>query len=142
MFFNKRKKELQTALDKLEAAENRAKELEADFQAIERSVALLVLTGDGLVTKVNDTLLNILGYQSHQLMGKHHRVLCESDYAGSEEYITFWRELVTGHVKQGHFINVDAAGQRVCLEARYLPVLTEKGILSRIIVLANKAPAH
>jgi PAS domain S-box-containing protein len=139
-FFNKRKKALQAALEKLKAAENRVTELEANFQAIERSVAVFGLTRDGIIVTVSDVVLDMLGHQSHQLIGKHHRVLCESDYSGSEEYIIFWRELVTGHVKEGRFTNVDAEGQRVYVEARYLPVLNDKGIVSQIIALVNKAP--
>ncbi|MCL7943935.1 PAS domain-containing protein [Marinobacter sp. ATCH36] len=136
-FLNKRKQELQAALEKLEATENRVMELEADFQAIERSVALLVLTRDGLVDKVNDVFLDMLGYQRDQLIGKHHRVLCDSDYSRSEEYIVFWRELVTGNVKEGRFSNINADGQQVWLDARYLPVVSDQGIVKRIIVLVN-----
>ncbi|MFN2360764.1 MAG: PAS domain-containing protein [Marinobacter sp.] len=136
-FLNKRKQELEAALEKLEAAEDRVMELEADFQAIERSAALLVLTRDGLVDRVNDVFLDMLGFQRDQLIGEHHRVFCESDYSRSEEYITFWRELVTGHVKKGAFPNINGQGQKVWLEARYLPVLSDKGIVKRIVVLVN-----
>ncbi|NMT63523.1 PAS domain-containing protein [Marinobacter orientalis] len=141
-FLNKRKQELQAALENLEAAENRVMELQADFQAIERSVALLVLTRDGLVDQASDVFLDMLGYQRDQLIGQHHRVFCDSDYARSEDYIAFWRELVTGHVKEGRFININAEGQKVCLEARYLPVLSDKGIVKRIIVLVTDAVAQ
>lgn len=141
-FLNKRKQELQAALEQLEAANNRVMELEADFQAIERSVALLVLTRDGLVDRVNDMFLEMLGYQRDQLIGEHHRVFCESDYSRSEEYITFWRELVTGHVKEGRFLNLDAEGEKIWLESRYLPVLSDKGIVKRIVVLVNEVVAQ
>lgn len=141
-FLNKRKQELQAALEKLEAAENRIAELEADFQAIERSVAFLMLSRDGLVERVSDVFLDGLGYQRDQLIGQHHRVFCEEDYSRSEDYIAFWRELVTGHVKEGHFPNLNARGQKVWLEARYLPVLSEKGVVKRIVVLVNSIAAQ
>jgi len=138
VFQSKRKQELQAALEKLEAAENRVSELEADWQAIQRSVALAVMSGDGLLESVSDVFLDMLGYQEQQLIGKHHRVLCKSEDARGEEYIRFWRELVTGHVKEGRFLNLGADGQPIWLEARYLPVLSDKGIVKRIIMLASR----
>jgi len=137
VFQSKRKQELQAALEKLEAAENRVSELEADWQAIQRSVALAVMSGDGLFESVSDVFLDMLGYQEQQLIGKHHRVLCKPEDVRGEEYIRFWRELVTGHVKEGRFLNLGADGQPIWLEARYLPVLSDKGIVKRIIMLAS-----
>jgi len=138
VFQSKRKQELQAALEKLEAAENRVSELEADWQAIQRSVALAVMSGDGLFESVSDVFLDMLGYQEQQLIGKHHRVLCKPEDVRGEEYIRFWRELVTGHVRQGRFLNLGADGQPIWLEARYLPVLSDKGIVKRIIMLASR----
>ena len=137
VFQSKRKQELQAALEKLEAAENRVAELEADWQAIQRSVALAVMSGDGLFESVSDVFLDMLGYQEQQLIGKHHRVLCKPEGARGEEYIRFWRELVTGHVQEGRFLNLGADGQPIWLEARYLPVLSDKGIVKRIIMMAS-----
>ena len=137
VFQSKRKQELQAALEKLEAAENRVAELEADWQAIQRSVALAVMSGDGLFESVSDVFLEMLGYQEQQLIGEHHRVLCKPEHARGEEYIRFWRELVTGHVQQGRFLNLGADGQPIWLEARYLPVLSDKGIVKRIIMMAS-----
>lgn len=89
MFQSKRKQELQAALEKLEAAENRLSELEADWQAIQRSVALAVMSGDGLFESVSDVFLDMLGYQEQHLTGKHHRLLCKPEDARGEEYIRF-----------------------------------------------------
>lgn len=137
MFQSKRKQELQAALEKLEAAENRVSELEADWQAIQRSVAVAVMSGDGLFESVSDVFLDMLGFQEQELIGEHHRVLCKPEDARGEEYIRFWRELVTGHVQQGRFVNLAADGQPIWLEARYLPVLSDKGIVKRIIMMAS-----
>lgn len=137
VFQSKRKHELQAALEKLEAAENRVSELEADWQAIQRSVALAVMSGDGLFESVSDVFLDMFVYQEQQLIGEHHRVLCKPEDALGEAYIRFWRELVTGQVQQGRFLNLGADGQPIWLAARYLPVLSDKGIVKRIIMMAN-----
>lgn len=136
-FFGKKKQELQAALEKLEAAEKRIIELEADVQTIEESLAVLVLTPDGLIDRASDAFLALLGYKAEELTGKHHRVLCESAYTRSEEYIVFWRSLVIGAAQQGRFLNLDASGQGVWLKARYLPVRINKGMVRRIIVVVE-----
>lgn len=138
-FFGKKKQALQAALDKLEVAEKRIIELEADFEAIKESSAVLVLTPDGLIERVSDAFLALLGYKAEELTGKHHRVLCESAYTGSEEYIVFWRSLVIGVAQNGRFLNLDASGQGVWLNARYLPVRINKGMVRRIIVVVEPA---
>lgn len=133
--FRKTKQELEAALEKLEAAENRIRDLEADLQAIEDSEALMVLSRDGLIERVSDELLTLLKRQREDLIGQHHRVLCSSDYAKSEEYIVFWRDLVIGKKQEGRFLNLAGDGSEVALDARYLPVFSEKGVVKRVIVL-------
>jgi|26BtaG_2_1085354.scaffolds.fasta_scaffold25584_2 methyl-accepting chemotaxis protein len=134
-FYNRKKLELQEALAKLEAAESRVRELESDFQAIEQAVAVLVMTQDGIIERANDRFRDLLGYEPDDLVGQHHRIFCDSDYAKSEDYIQFWRELVTGNVKQGSFPAVHANGHDVLLEARYSPVKGEQGISRRVIAI-------
>ena len=137
-FFRKTKQELEAALAKLEAAENRIQDLEADFHAIEHSMALMVLSRDGLIERVSDELLTLLGHQREDLIGQHHRVLCKSEYSKSEDYIVFWRELSIGKEQEGRFVNLDADGGEVEIYARYLPVLSEKGVVVRVIVLMDR----
>ena len=134
-----KKQELQAALDKLEIAEKRIIELEADLQTIEESSAVLVLTPDGLIDRASSAFLAMLGYKAEELTGKHHRVLCEGAYTRSEEYIVFWRSLVIGTAQQGRFLNLDASGQGVWLKARYLPVRINKGMVRRILVMVELA---
>jgi methyl-accepting chemotaxis protein len=136
--FGKTKQELQAALEKLEAAEDRIRDLEADFHTIEDSVALMVLSRDGLIERVSDEALTLLGHQRENLIGQHHRALCKNDYAGSEEYIVFWRELSIGRKQEGRFVNLGGVGREVGVDARYLPVLSEKGVVKRVIVLMRQ----
>ena len=134
-FYNRKKLELQEALAKLEAAENRVRELESDFQAIEQAVAVLVMTQDGIIERANDRFRDVLGYEPDDLVGQHHRIFCDSDYAKSEDYIRFWRELVTCNVKQGSFQAIHADGYDVVLDALYSPVKGEQGISKRVIAV-------
>lgn len=137
-FFNKTKKELEATRQKLEAVELRFRNLEADFKAIEAAVALMVLSRDGLIERVSDNLLSLLELERESLIGRHHRALCDNVYAQSEAYIIFWRELATGHGKEGRFVYVSGCGREVGLCSHYLPIVSEKGIVERIIVLMRE----
>lgn len=140
-FYNRKKLELQEALAKLEAAESRARELESDFKAVEKAMAVLIMTQDGIIERANDIFLEVLGYQPEEIIGQHHRVFCTDDYAASEDYIRFWRELVTGNVKEGSFPAVHSEGHDLWLEARYTPVMSDKGVSKRVIALVSAARA-
>lgn len=134
-FFRKTRQELELALEKLEIAGNRIRDLEADFRAIEKSEALMVLSRDGLIERVSDELLVLLGHEREDLIGQHHRVLCDSDYVQSEEYIVFWRELAIGNAQEGCFTKLANNGNRVRVQSHYLPVLSGNGVVKRVIVL-------
>ena len=106
-------------------------------RAVEQAVAVLVMTQDGIIERANNRFRDLLGYEPENLVGQHHRIFCNSDYARSEEYIRFWRELVTGNVKQGSFPAVHADGHDVLLDARYSPVKGEQGISRRVIAIIS-----
>ena len=135
--FRKTKQELEQALEKLEAAEKRIRDMEADMQALETSMPLLVMSRDGLIERASEPFLELLGYSRENLIGQHHRVLCKSDYVQSEDYIVFWRDLAIGHAKQGYFATLFADGSELELHARYLPVLSEKNVVIRVVVLIS-----
>ncbi|SFR50452.1 methyl-accepting chemotaxis protein [Marinobacter daqiaonensis] len=137
-FVNRKKQELEAVREKLAAAEDRVRELEADLQAIERSTGYLALSPDGLIESINDILLDSLGYRREELLGQHHRILCDRDYARSEEYIAFWRGLVTGNPQQGRFAGTHADGRSLMVEARYSPVMSDRGLAKRVITLVTR----
>jgi methyl-accepting chemotaxis protein len=123
-FYNRRKLELEATLEQLEDAKSRVRELESDFQAVEQ---------DGIIERVSDLFLDMLGYERNQLIGQHHRCFCGSDYAKSEDYIKFWRQLVAGRVKAGSYPAVHLNGNPVHLSARYSPVINDNGVVGKVI---------
>lgn len=137
-FFTKTKRELAAVQEQLDVAERRIAELEDDFQTIEQSAALMVLSPDGLVERVSDELLALLKRQRDDLIGQHHRVLCKDDYARSEQYIRFWRELAIGRKQEDRFLNLTGDGREVWLNAQYLPVLSEKNLVKRVLVFMRR----
>ncbi|MBE0485637.1 PAS domain-containing protein [Marinobacter sp.] len=132
-FYNRKKLELEVALEQLKEAESRIRELESDFLALERAAAVIVMSQDGIIERVSDLFLDLLGYERDQLIGQHHRCFCCSDYSKSEDYIKFWRQLVTGNVNAGSFPAVHASGNHVYVNARYSPVMSDNGLSRKVI---------
>ncbi|MDV3503162.1 PAS domain-containing methyl-accepting chemotaxis protein [Marinobacter sp. M-5] len=115
-------------------AEN--EELLSTLQAIQGAVAFITFSPEGIIQSVNDTLLELLGYDESQLIGKHHRMLCEQAYASSQEYKDFWRELAGGSYRQGRLPRIDAKGKKLWLEGSYFPVRDREGQVVKIIKIA------
>lgn len=135
--FNRNKQELEDALAKLDAAEKRAKALEADIHIIGQSAAILTMSPDGLIDSASARFLDMLGHTHEALVGQHHRVLCEEQYANSETYRKFWQALVTGQTQQGCFPGIDSQSRVVKLDACYAPIKNENGMTQRIIATIN-----
>lgn len=121
---------------KLELCSAENEELTSTLQAIKGAVAFITFSPDGIIQTVNDTLLKLLGYEERQLIGQHHRMLCEQAYANSSEYQEFWRALAGGSFKQGRLPRVDARGHKLWLEGSYFPVRDSSGHVVKIIKIA------
>ena len=64
--------------------------------AIQRSMAVIELQPSGEVITANDNFLRTFGYSLDDVVGKHHRMFCDHQYAQTEEYREFWRSLNHG----------------------------------------------
>ncbi|MDC8830219.1 PAS domain-containing methyl-accepting chemotaxis protein [Alteromonas sp. chi3] len=113
----------------------------AALDAIKQHVGMISFKPDGTIIDANDLLLKVVGYQSEELEGKHHRILCNANYASSEEYQQFWRDLARGEFKKGCFLRRNKHGDCVWLEATYFPVKNAQGEVVRILKLANDVTA-
>lgn len=131
--FNRNKQKLEETLAKLDALEKRAKDLETDILTIGQSTAILAMSPDGLIHSASERFLDMLGYTHEALVGQHHRILCDEQYANSETYMKFWQALVIGQTQQGRFTGLDSRGQAICLDACYAPIMSEKRMVQRVI---------
>jgi methyl-accepting chemotaxis protein len=115
MFNNKLKAELKDYQNKLVSAK-------ATVNSIVSNVASVEFNPDGYVTKVNDKFLNIINFTVDEIIGQHHRELCDKDYASSNEYELFWKALREGNSHTGTFPRRNKAGERIWMEASYFPI--------------------
>jgi PAS domain S-box-containing protein len=96
-------------------------------KAIEQNLAIIRFDIHKRVAYVNELFAQAMGYSVSELQGMHHKKFCFPAFANSSEYEQFWSNLLAGNRYQGKIERVDAQGNRLWLEATYMPVFTEDG---------------
>ena len=109
----------------------------ATLDAARRSMGVIEFTPDGYILSANENFLRLMEVRNDKVVGEHHRVFCNRDYAASPEYYDFWTRLGCGEFIGGTFERVTGTGRSIWLEATYNPILDEHGKVTRIVKLAR-----
>lgn len=106
-------------------------------RAIQQAMAVIEFKPDGTIVAANQNFLNATGYDAKSLIGQHHRILCEPEYAKSHEYQQLWERLRQGEFMAGRFRRVAHNGDPLWLEASYNPIRNRRGIVTSVIKTAT-----
>jgi len=117
-------------------------ELNAQVNAVSRSMATIEFDTKGNILLANDNFLQTMGYSESELEGQHHRIFCSQELANSEEYRQFWQRLNSGEFTSGTFQRVNKQGETMWLEATYNPIFDAQGKLYKIMKFATDNTAH
>ncbi len=105
-------------------------EYKALVKAIDATTYVVHYTPDGFISLVNDQMVNILGLNVTDIVGKH-----QSEIFGMgespEHQNEFWNDLRNGVVRQRNF-----KSKKVALSETYSPVTNAKGKVEKIICIA------
>ena len=134
MFNNKLKAELQQCQEQL-------LEQQGFYDAVHGSVATITFSPDGTVLAANDLFLNVVGFSASEVVGQHHRIFCDKQYAQSSAYQQFWADLKQGRSRTGVFQRFNRRGEPIWLEATYFPVKL-RGIVTKVIKIAADITEH
>lgn len=107
------------------------------FKALNHSTAIIEFSLDGIILNANENFLRAVGYSKEQILGKHHRIFCDSEYAASPEYEDFWDNLKHGHHASDRFKRLDKQGNTIWLEASYNPIHDENGVQYKVVKFAT-----
>ncbi len=113
----------------------------AQWQAVERTLAVAVFRPDGTLDHANDNCLGLLGYAHEQLVGMAHAELCGPGLDDAAAHAAFWSGLLAGGFHAGRCAYRRADGSPCWLEACYMPVLDADGGVLRIQLLARDVGA-
>jgi len=106
------------------------------INALDRSMAVVELSLDGKVLRVNQNFLATMGHSAEHIVGMSHRDFCSPELVRSSEYSDFWNDLRAGKFVSGTFQRVNGQGHNVWLEASYNPVLNEAGRVHKVVKYA------
>ncbi|WP_339249287.1 methyl-accepting chemotaxis protein [Sporosarcina sp. FSL W8-0480] len=106
-------------------------------KSLEKNLAIIRFDLNHRIAFVNDIFANAMGYTKEEMIGISHKDLCFDDYATSREYELFWNELKRGSSKQEKVVRKDKNGNKVWLEATYMPVFSSNG--NRVIGISKVA---
>ncbi|HNV58993.1 MAG TPA: methyl-accepting chemotaxis protein [Rhodoferax sp.] len=107
------------------------------LSAIDASYAFIEFDLGGHVIKANKNFLQVMGYQSEEIVGKHHRMFVAPALSGAPAYAQFWRDLNDGKPQNDVFKRVTKSGKEVSLQAVYAPVTDEMGRVVKIVKIAT-----
>jgi methyl-accepting chemotaxis protein len=71
------------------------------LRAVEQVQGWIEFTPQGVVLDASDLLLQAVGYARHELIGRHHRTLCDAAYTSTPEYAALWERLARGELDAG-----------------------------------------
>jgi PAS domain S-box-containing protein len=116
-------------------------DFEGKLRALDRSLAVIEFTPDGHILAANANLAGILGYAVEEVVGQHHAIFCQADYAASADYREFWAQLRLGEFRTGEYRRVRKDGSTVWLQASYNPVFDASGRLAKVVKFASDVTA-
>ncbi|MEM7620140.1 MAG: PAS domain-containing methyl-accepting chemotaxis protein [Pseudomonadota bacterium] len=117
-------------------------ELEAIFEAISKSHAVIEFKLDSTIIHANENFLNAMGYSLNEIVGEKHRIFVDAEYGSSQEYKDFWASLRKGEFLTADFKRFDKNGNEVWIHASYNPVFNRSGKPYKVIKFATDITAQ
>lgn len=113
------------------------KELEDKVSAISRTQAVIEFDANGTVLDVNDNFLRVMGYDRSDVIGRHHRMFVEVEYANGQEYQAFWDNLRRGESKTQEFKRLGKGNKEVWIHGSYNPLADSNGQVYKVVKFAS-----
>ena len=114
----------------------RSADYRGQIEAISKSQAVIEFTTTGEILGANANFLATLGYGLAEIVGRHHSMFVEPDYARSADYATFWQKLGRGEFQAAEYKRVGKGGREVWLQAAYNPIFDLNGQPYKVVKFA------
>jgi methyl-accepting chemotaxis protein len=124
------------------AAKQRSAEDASILTAIFRSQAVIEFDLNGVILEANDNFVKMTGYSRDELVGRHHRLMAEPEYAASPRYAQFWAMLGKGEFLADEFRRLGKGGREIWLQASYNPVFDADGKITKVVKFATDLTAR
>ena len=109
--------------------------------AIHTSYAYIEFDPSGHVLKANANFCRLMGYDEAELIGKHHSLFVEPEFAQGAAYRDFWAQLNSGRAQADVFKRIARGGREVWIQGSYAPVKDEAGRIEKVVKIAADVTA-
>ncbi|HEY0266505.1 MAG TPA: PAS domain-containing methyl-accepting chemotaxis protein [Rhizomicrobium sp.] len=123
------------------ASETLAHEQKSKVDAISRAQAVIEFKLDGTILSANENFLSTMGYAAGEIVGRHHSMFADPDYARGPEYRQFWETLNRGEFIADKFRRTGKGGKEVWILASYNPLFDLNGKPYKVIKYATDITA-
>ena len=107
------------------------------IDAINRSQSVIEFEMDGTIISANENFLSMMGYSLDEIVGQHHSMFADPEFAASDEYREFWAALKRGEYQAAEFKRLGKNGREVWLQASYNPIFDRNGKPYKIVKFAT-----
>jgi methyl-accepting chemotaxis protein len=108
-------------------------ELEWKVAGMRKTRHVLEYAPDGTILYMNQNILEMLGYQASQCIGRNHSMFVTPEHARSPEYREFWQRLARGEYIEQRYQRKAAGGRDIWVLSNYTPVYDHGGKLIKIV---------
>lgn len=110
--------------------------------AIAQTYAIIEFNLEGVIIDVNEHFLRLSGHTKKELIGSHHRILCDPAYSESDDYKTVWQNLRQGRFETGTYQRITKDGKPIWIHGSYNPILNADGKVYKIVKFATDMTAQ
>jgi methyl-accepting chemotaxis protein len=111
------------------------------LDALNLSLAIIEFDPKGKILSANENFCAALGYQASELVGQHHSMFVEPEYARGSEYQEFWAKLGRGEFDAHEYKRIGKGGRNVWIQASYNPVKGHEGKVIKVVKVATDITA-
>ena len=114
----------------------------AILNALSSSLAIIEFDPQGKVLTANKNFCDVIGYDLKEIVGRHHSMFVDPDYARSSGYKEFWAKLGRGEFDAREYKRIGKGGKEVWIQASYNPVRSGRGRIVKVVKVATDITAE
>ncbi|MDA4848746.1 methyl-accepting chemotaxis protein [Hoeflea poritis] len=107
------------------------------IEAISRAQAVIEFDPAGNILTANENFCGAVGYGLEEIVGRHHRMFVDPEYARSTEYQQFWQRLADGELISEEFKRFGKGGKEIWIQASYNPIFDMNGKVMKVVKFAT-----